>query len=279
MVRTYSTGTFTSTQTTDIQGVGEETPIRIPRGRTLRKLILRALQPCKIHTNVENFLPEDKLVEIMTTENVKSYVASSGDVFEEDQSRVIEHVCGQSGRSNVRGASRRIFAILLLIQQPRLIMDFIEEGIDDSDLPLCKVRMASSSSDSIISMDDDEDEDDYLARSTRDGPIIIETFRKWNYPQRQTFYNNQWRVQVPIFQKGRRAPEYHPVHKFDRDTVLPWTEFEERYNGFSDVSRVKIHKAHSKLGVNVSTIISSGSCEVSSLCYGQRIPRRINRLL
>lgn len=175
-------------------------------------------------------------------------------MFPGDHSTIIRHVCGQSGRSNARGASRRIFAILLLIQQPDLIMDFIEEGIDDSDLPLCKVIIASSSSGSDSGTGEDEDEEGYLARSTSDGPIIIEKFRHWIYSQRQQFYQTQWRVQVPIFLKGRRAPDFHPVHKFDRNIVLPWTEFEEHYNGLSDVSRVKVHRAHCQLGVGVSQI-------------------------
>lgn len=237
---------------TSFQGIPQgvygdgDTPFR---GITLNRLIRKALQTCKGNGNFQTFLPDDKLVEIMTVENVQHYLFNSGNIFYEHHSEIVEHICGQAGRSNSRRASRRIFAILLLMKEPQLILDFVEQGIDDGDLPLIKIR-ADSSSDSDSSMDDDED--DYLARSTSDGPIIIKKFCKWTPAQRETFYINQWRVQVPILLKGRHIPDFHPVHRFDKDIILPWIEYEEHYSGNSDVSRVKIHKAHAQLGVSVS---------------------------
>lgn len=234
------------------QGLNRDTTIGVSRSRALPKLIQKALQTCKDNGNARSFLPEDKLAEIMTTENVRNYLLiSAKSSLREHHITITEHVCGQPGRSNSRRESRRVFAILLLIQEPCLILDFIDQGIDDSDLPLSMIRDNSSSFGSESTVDDDED--DYLARSTSSGPIIIKGFCRWQFAQRETFYNNQWRVQIPIFRKLRRqTPELHPIHTFDNDIILPWTEYEEHYDGNSVVSRVKVHKAHSQLVSGVS---------------------------
>lgn len=246
LLREYSTDVPNATENGS-QGVYGDTP---SQGTPLDRLIRKARQACKGNGNFQTFIPDDKLVEIMTVENVQHYLSNSGSIFHEHHHEILEHVCGQAGRSNAHRTSRRIFAILLLMREPRLIFDFMEQGIDDGDLPLTKIRADSSSSDSESSMDDDED--DYLARSTSDGPIIIKKFCEWTPSQRQTFYNNQWRVQVPVILKGRRAPDLHPIHKFHNDVILPWIEYQEHYSGNSDVSRVKIHKAHAQLGLSVS---------------------------
>lgn len=212
------------------------------------------MQTCKDNGNAKTFLPDDKLAEIMTTENVKNYLSNSAKKsLREHHIRIVGHVCGQTGRSNTRRESRRIFAILLLIREPCLILDFVEQGIDDSDLPLSIIRDNSSSFGLEGSVDGDED--NYLARSTSDGPIIIRGFCQWQYIQRETFYNNQWRVQIPIFRRVRRqTPDVHPIHTFGNDVILPWTECEEYYDGNSVISRVKVHKAHSQLGFRVSKV-------------------------
>lgn len=238
----------------DSQGSKGVTPIGTSRSKPLPKQIQEALQTCKDNGNAKTFLPDDKLAEIMTTENVKDYLSNSAKKsLREHHIRIIGHVCGQTGRSNTRRESRRIFAILLLIREPCLILDFVEQGIDDSDLPLSIIHDNSSSLGLEGSVDGDED--DYLARSTSDGPIIIRGFCQWHYTQRETFYNNQWRVQIPIFRKVRRQiPDAHPIHTFGNEVILPWTECEEHYDGNSVVSRVKVHKAHSQLLFGVSEV-------------------------
>ncbi|POS71541.1 protein kinase [Diaporthe helianthi] len=157
----------------------------------------------------------------MTAENIRYYLSNNGIAFEEHHKEILEHVCGYTERSHSRLLSRRIFAILLLIEEPRLIMDFIEQGIDDGDLPLSKIRIVHNSVDGDVR--------DYLARSTIDGPIIIDKFCEWT---------------------GRQAPDSHPVHKFEKDVILPWTEYEDHYSGHSDVFRVKIHNAHRRFHVS-----------------------------
>lgn len=214
----------------------------------------------------------------MTTENIQQYLSSSKNrALREHAARIIKHVCGQTERSSTRSESRRIFAILLLIQEPCLILDFIDHGIDDSDLPLSIIRQNCSSFASADTMDDeeDDDEDDYLARSTSAGHIIIKGFCQWKYTQRETFYQNQWRIQIPIFRRVRRqTPEVHPIYTFGNDVILPWTEYEEHYDGNSVVSRVKVHKAHSQLISGVSEVY----CYESPVANKQEF-RTTNRLL
>lgn len=205
------------------------------RNDTLLNPLRIALQTCESNEDVQIFLPDDKLSEIMTTENVHSYLSENGSLSLEQYNEIFGHICGKGGRTHVRRASRRIFAILLLIEEPQLITDFIKEDIHDDDLPLSKVS----------------DGGNFLARGTRDKPVVIEAFCHWTYAQRETFFAKQWQVQTAILHKGRRATSSHPVHKFDKDVILPWTEHKLRYDGHSDVFQVKIHHAHCRWHVDV----------------------------
>lgn len=205
------------------------------------------------------FLPDDKLAEIMTTENVRNYLLISAQrSLREHHITITKHVCGQPGRSNSRRESRRVFAILLLIQEPHLILDFIDQGIDDSDLPLSITHVDSFSSgpEGIV----DYGKDSYLAKSTSAGPVDIEGFCQWTYAQKKAFYSNQWRAQVPVFLRGHgQTTGVHPIHIFSDDIILPWTEYRKRFSCTNDVFRVKVHKAHSRLGVGVSRVSRTAS--------------------
>ncbi|KAH8811206.1 kinase-like domain-containing protein [Xylogone sp. PMI_703] len=175
------------------------------------------------------FLPDDKLGEIIQAELVRGYLlAHPREKLRKNCLEIVDYVCGS--RLNARGLSRRIFAILLIIDKPALILDFLREGIDDGDLPLLKITL--------------DGEEYILARKVGDISQPIEAFRQWSYAKRLAFYNTQWRVQLPVFLKGKRSIKYHPVHRLNSEAVLPWTDYEQTYDGNSEVIRVKIHCAH-----------------------------------
>lgn len=167
----------------------------------------------------------------MTSEHVKDYLLNSGqDTLRSKCSEVTEYICGLPGRSSTRGTSRRIFALLLIMDEPARILDIMEGAIDDTDLPFYCV--------------DSNVGDCFLARKTGGTLIRIQSLCSWPYILRSTFYKDQWRVQAPVFFKAGRALNRHPVHRFENDIIFPWTGYDKEYDGNSEVARIKIHEAH-----------------------------------
>lgn len=200
---------------------------------SLESLLKKALHKCA-YKNL-TFVPDEELDRFMVPENVEEYLLNSQDeVLRIDHSRITEYVCGPPGRSNTRRTSRRIFAILLIIGEPHRIMDIIEGGIDDTDLPFYRF--------------DSDDGECLLARNTGGTLICIQIFRAWPYVQRFALYENQWRVQAPVFFRAGRSLNSHPVHRLNDDVVFPWTEYQRQYDGNSEVVRIKIHKGHCRFG-------------------------------
>ncbi|KAI5920132.1 kinase-like domain-containing protein [Camillea tinctor] len=189
-----------------------------------------ALHKCAYGRNPP-FLPDDKFSTVMEAESVEEYLKKSkNEDLRNYSSHIRDYVCGPSDRPNARGTARRIFAILLIMKEPSLILDIMNAGIDDNDLPL-------------QSIDQGHDEC-LLARKAGNGYLIIEIFSRWAYVQRLAFWTNQWRVKLPVFLKGTRSLKDHPVHRLESKVVLPWIYHEPTYDGNSEVIRVKIHHAH-----------------------------------
>lgn len=204
------------------------------QGPYLDSLLKSALRECAYKKHL-TFLPNDELDRVMTSKNVEHYLLNSGNiVLLNNCSRILESVCGIPGRTNTRLTSRRIFAILLIIEEPARIMDVIEGGIDDTNLPFYRV--------------DSNGWECLLARKTGGGLIPIQSLRIWPYAQRSAFFKDQWRVQTPVFLRGRGLNS-HPVHRLESEVVFPWTEYEREYDGNSEVVRVKIHEAHCRFKV------------------------------
>ncbi|KUI72850.1 Cyclin-dependent kinase E-1 [Cytospora mali] len=196
---------------------------------SLTLLLKKAMYQCPYDVNT-TFLPDNEIGRVMTSEYVEDFLISSGqEVLRANCSQITKHVCGQPGSSNLHGTSRRIFAILLIVEEPTKILDIIREGIDDTALPIRRV---------------DSDEECLLARKTSSKPILIPSLCAWPLALRYAFYHNQWRVQAPVFLKGGSSLENHPIHRLDSDIVFPWTDYEKKYDGNSEVVRVKIHEAH-----------------------------------
>lgn len=202
----------------------------------LDELLKRALHICPYKEN-STFLPIDELAKVMKAEHVEDYlVHHEREELRANCSQIMEHVCGQPGQSNTRGTSCRIFAILVLIEMPSKILDVIKENLSDKDLPFHR-EIGS--------------QDRHLAKNTDGGLVRIHAFSGWTYSQRNTLYQDQWRVQAPVFLKGSRSLNEHPVHRLHKKAIFPWTKYERVYDGNSEVVRVNIHKAHSRLGSGV----------------------------
>lgn len=133
----------------------------------------------------------------------------------------------------IRDQFLRIFAILLLNDRPKRIVDFIENHVDDEHLPLLKEVLP-----------DPRLEDGYVRRHPdleisalrlRDGPFDF--IRKWRLTHIYNFYHTQWQFLTPKF-----TYQDVPIHyRFESETILPWIDVKQAEDGaFATVQRVTI---------------------------------------
>ncbi|KAK4060843.1 uncharacterized protein Triagg1_10535 [Trichoderma aggressivum f. europaeum] len=119
----------------------------------------------------------------------------------------------------------RIFAILVLIGQVRLIETFQDHSLTDEDLPLSSTPPF-----------------DTLSSPMRRVQIPCGSGdRHWI----ETFFSKQWSVLAPYFERNttgnRRCNEYE-IHQ---DKILPIEEVSEKHDGgFGVVKKIKIHREH-----------------------------------
>lgn len=174
----------------------------------------------------------------MTSNNIEAYILTSEHpILRKRCSDIINYVCGRP-KSDASG----IFAVLLLIENPQLILDFMEEGINDLDLPLC---LSESEKNHLTQY--------YLDKKVNDSLTPIKRFDEWGSVQRFAFFNHQWWVKLPVFEQNySKSLDAHPAIRLHDATILPWIDHKPIYHKNSEVVRVKIHDAHHNFEPEVS---------------------------
>ncbi|KFA55252.1 hypothetical protein S40293_04995 [Stachybotrys chartarum IBT 40293] len=129
---------------------------------------------------------------------------------------------------------RRIFAMLVLLDQIPEIFNFLVADINDSNLPLSKINRPNHA---MIF--------DLCLRSDPDKAIEFSTH--WGRKDARCFWEWQWAMLSPFFAKRKaRKKVWH--YKLQRHVVLPYIETEitseVHTGGFAQVSRVCIHDKH-----------------------------------
>ncbi|KAI3336957.1 kinase-like domain-containing protein [Xylariaceae sp. AK1471] len=191
----------------------------------LREAFVRSVEPAS-----SEFLPLDKLEQILSYAKVLQELESS---FPGASTYVLQQTAGSI--CNAKGhSSRRIFAVLLLVERTDKIIDFVNEGVYDSDLPLLLRRTEIKPFRLSIFT---------LANSTKPlnclkgcSPFILESFERY-----------QWYLLAPFFSGGRNSDEKVLFYSLQDKTILPFVDdgTSSSYDGgYSQVSRVKIHPAH-----------------------------------
>jgi len=109
---------------------------------------------------------------------------------------------------------KKIFVVLTLVEKTSSIIKFLEEDINDLDLPLIKIEKSRNRFD--------------LQASRKPGEVL-ECFRNWSQSKVQAFEEWQWTTISPFFHKG----EYRDVRHFRlQDSVLlPFTSDSRRQRG------------------------------------------------
>lgn len=177
--------------------------------------------------SVRYFIPADSLINIVTLEAIEKELKMRG----------FDDAVIHSMALGVSQDRRKIFAILALIGMTTTVLDFITEGVCDSDLPIRDLRVIRQTSEATY-------------------PKPMDT---WPRRKIEEFCRVQWAVLAPSFNTARSH------YELDDNAVLPFikdyenTPWGMKTGGYSDVWPVKIHHAHQKIykGLVSSPISSS----------------------
>ena len=141
---------------------------------------------------------------------------------------------GRSSRNKIT-RFRRIFAILILLKETKEIKQFLKTGVNDSDLPLMKVKRPN-----------ERMAYDLCRQNEIDSPIEFITLA-WDNDTIEQFWHRQWTMLSPFFAQ-RRALRKVWHYKLQREVILPFigceTKVEKHIGGSAQVSRVVIHDKH-----------------------------------
>jgi hypothetical protein len=176
------------------------------------------------------FIPVDDLQRLLTTDSVirellryqPGYLA--GDL--EDIAEKISRKC------------IRLFAILVCMDMGMYASSFLQEGLDDKDLPFVRSEIETERPGT----------GHFELRSKIHPDCPIRCMSKWSKRQIATFSHEQWSVLAPIFKWEPNIRHY----ELDDNCVLPFIEDQERTGktgegGYGSVWGVRIHPAHQQL--------------------------------
>ncbi|KAK4229594.1 kinase-like domain-containing protein [Podospora fimiseda] len=124
----------------------------------------------------------------------------------------------------------KILAILLLISLPEAIIDFINEGLSDDDLPF---DVDSSKPGRFLLQPKPKDSETSSRRAIR--------FMKAS--QRRSFYEQQWAIVVPVFHLDESGGI--KGYLFHEKTILPFITEQACFRGaHGEILKVEIHTEH-----------------------------------
>ncbi|PMD25864.1 kinase-like protein, partial [Hyaloscypha hepaticicola] len=130
----------------------------------------------------------------------------------------------------------KLFAILVCIEQSHRIIDFLNENIDDTDLPFVRSDVTSTSV-------------NFKLCSKKSPSQPIKCMSLWTQRLVNDFGRDQWCMLAPIFEYTDEIKHY----ELDDNCVLPCVEGFERSDrainegGYSTVWKVAIHPAHQRM--------------------------------
>jgi hypothetical protein len=217
-------------------GISDTSPVS-SRKESLEQQIRGAL--CQhAHKESKGFLPLDKLNELVVEDSVAEALRECMPELSVDSARrLAQAICPGSVRDPLQPSFCRMFAILVLIEQPQEILIFVNNNITDHDLPLVKTRNENTGRSEL--------------RRKPQPQKSLECINKWSSFLVDLFEEYQWTLLSPFFSRSNKgAVRFYPL---DDQTILPFIEDSSRganledddfQGGHGSVSRVKIHPSH-----------------------------------
>ncbi|KAM5521284.1 protein kinase [Fusarium oxysporum f. sp. phaseoli] len=190
----------------------------------------------------KQFLPRDRLNDILTEDRIKRTLEEEGRLPKERLQDILQEILSpsisdQNAELYLR-SRKEILAILSLIDRVSAIERFIEEDICDYDLPFRYVRETEphSSDQRLWVMKTSDIERD---------PRTISLFSEWRDSQAESFKDQQWRIHVPVFSASREGTREPTHYSLARKTITPYLSCTPvGKGGFSVVNKVEIHHGH-----------------------------------
>jgi len=155
---------------------------------------------------------------------------------------------------------KKIMAILILMEKPKKIRRFLDEGISDTDLPLKLAKVPRDGGSSKIPGSRWE------LRSTRakDQDKTLRCFRRWKPRAMEEFERLQWAVLAPFFalggvrrvtiSGGGRYRDLRTIYHWELNSgvILPFISFSTAGppGGCGQVFKAKIHPDHHAFNLN-----------------------------
>lgn len=229
-----------------------ETELKLSPVERLEYRLRRAMkESVGKETRKRRFVPIDEIDHIVDHEAVLHELEHSLST-DEDKSDLAHQVCSvHKGKSplddkETKTTRRRIFAVLVLIEETKAIKGVVREDLYDWDLPLF--------------LESTDPENPLLTKRNANGDLQPVYFTKnWPLFKYDAFTNCQWQLSSPFFemrtQIGAKINHYH-LHP---QSILPIIDIqgEDRQGDFSSISKIKLHPAHRKPMAKVSKCMTT----------------------
>lgn len=203
----------------------------------------------RVHEEKKGFFPKAKLLNLVTEDCVNHELNRIlGETHNTSQVReYARKICDEipqprdpdDGRAPKIKSFKKIFAILVLIEKTTSISKFLEEDVNDLDLPLVKIEEGNSGA-------------RFSLRKKRHRDQSLECFRNWSQFNIRAFEEWQWVTVAPFFHKGSRKDVQH--FPLQDSVMLPFTSDSRRNKqselhtvlegGYGRVFKVQIHPDH-----------------------------------
>lgn len=212
----------------------------------LQDALFSALIPT--HQESRSFFAKRQLAQILTEDRVRDELGRhfEDSLTDDTIARHAQTICHgvQNGNSGGNGTSKsktfiKVLAILIMIGKTKSIVKLLEEGVNDSDLPLVKVPRSS-------------DDNLFALRLKRDPHRVLRCFqKKWNQLNIRNFEELQWAT-LPV-EFARPTEEGEVKHdRLEEQRVLPFIKDSRKHKphfsrrtelegGFASVFQVAIH--------------------------------------
>ncbi|KAL3290711.1 protein kinase [Colletotrichum asianum] len=216
-------------------GLAAHREIAITQARNKRFALQAALFKAMVASkDSKRFLPLSKLEQLITTTVVLQELATEFPTLSDSElAECASFVCDSKCSGSVEAKhlkftpGRRLFALLIMIDQLDSFLHLRAAGLGDIDLPLEATSIEGH------------------LKSTHTSRTF-ECFGTWSPFKLDAFNDWQWKLLAPYFSTTDDAQEKVQFYVLSPKTVMPWTEEGLTLNegGQSGVKKVKIHESH-----------------------------------
>ncbi|KAE8443565.1 hypothetical protein EG329_001727 [Mollisiaceae sp. DMI_Dod_QoI] len=186
---------------------------------------------------ISYFIPYDDLQRLVTIDAVLIELRRREMVFKETEL--------QDKADEILKTARKLFAALVCVSMGECILDFLNEGLNDKDMPFVRVELGNRN----LGVGA------FRLESRRQPKKVLQCMSssKWGRSRLEAFNRDQWWVLAPIFKESKKEDKMKKVRHWELEPnrVLPFVEdnqsTSDNSGGYSEVWAVRVHRAHQHL--------------------------------